>query len=108
MTNTFETPAIEYTRVFHSTEGQTVFVTPIREEGYSFRVAAKLCQLSSPSFEHRKGGDIVVFSSSLSGEDIRMIGNLANVSEIVHYPGKIKNFEPQMDLARMTLGPIRS
>ena len=107
MTATIEAPAIEIARVFHGAEGSTVFVTPFVEGGYSFRNAAKFWKAPAPTLEHREGGDIVTFPKNLSEFEVRKIADIARVGELVHYPGMIKNFEEQLERARLTLGPIR-
>lgn len=109
MTIMHEKEAITATQVFHDTEGQTVFVTPHRDEGYSFRVAATCWRTPKPSFEHHMNGDIVTFPPPrLTEGDIRRIADFAgvNTDSLVHYPGGIKNFTEQIVRVRKVLGPI--
>lgn len=108
MTTTLQAPSIEVARVFHGAEGATAFVTPLSEEGYSFRVAAGLWSAMAPTFEHREEGDLVLFPEILSPFTVRKIAEYANVGEFVHYPGRIHNFDEQLALARATLGGLRS
>jgi len=94
-------------RVFHGAEGVTAFVTPLREEGYSFRVAAGLWGAMPPTFEHREEGDLVLFPEILSPLIVQKIAEYANVGEFVHYPSRIRNFNEQLALARSVLGELR-
>ena len=106
-TSTVETSAIECARVFHGANDLTVFVTPLPEDDYAFRIAASFMKTEVPSFEHREKGDIVIFPERLPEKDVRRIAEFAKVGEIVYFPGRIKNIDPQLELARTTLGPLR-
>lgn len=107
MTDTYGGQYLETARVFHGIEGCTAFAAPLIEGGYSFRVAANLWKIPTPNFEHRVAGDLILFPKVLGISEVEIIARYAGLGDYIHYPGRIRNFDAQLNLARATLGELR-
>lgn len=104
-TNSFEILAINRTQVLYGKDA-TVFVTPHREDGYAFRIAARVCKIEQPECLHGEKGDITKFPGRLSAEDVRLIGNFSKAGEIVdkHFSDTPEDFADKLALARFVTG----